>query len=377
MEKRRESDRKVRSIIINALRVMLFLIMAYSLVYERPVVLATSIMAFLITFAPLIIKRLFKKEFSASFDLVIMISIFALLSFWEIWGIYTRARVLAITMNFLQAIVIGLLGLTVVYAFFKKGKMEHNLLTLSIFSFCLSFTIGAFLEIAEVIIDMAFNFRIHQAGIYGTTGDLAFYAFGSLIVSFAGYHSLKRGKNFFISTCVEKLVEMNPKIFGINEVDHSEHAKSLIEKGESNQVEFKSTLRKNLHTNALDKNIEHAVLKTINAYMNTSGGTLLIGVNDKKDILGLENDEFNNHDAVQRHLMQLINDYLGPENLKLVEPVIVPLGDKHILKVDCKKSPKEVFLKKGNDDEFYVRQGPLSKQLFGSDLLRYVEGNFR
>ena len=54
----------------------------------------------------------------------------------------------------------------------------------------------------------------------------------------------------------------------------------LIDVGESGEVEFKSTLRWHLHAERMDKEIEHASLKTIAAFLNTAGGTLLIGVND-------------------------------------------------------------------------------------------------
>ena len=34
----------------------------------------------------------------------------------------------------------------------------------------------------------------------------------------------------------------------------------------------------------------HAALKTIAAFLNTEGGDLLIGVDDNREVLGIEND---------------------------------------------------------------------------------------
>lgn len=45
----------------------------------------------------------------------------------------------------------------------------------------------------------------------------------------------------------------------------------IIVIGESSEVEFKSTLRVNLHTGSKDPRIELAVLKTIAGFLNTNG----------------------------------------------------------------------------------------------------------
>ena len=50
--------------------------------------------------------------------------------------------------------------------------------------------------------------------------------------------------------------------------------------GETEGVEFKSTLRTNLHTGQPDEKMQMAALKTIAAFLNAGGGTLLIGVAD-------------------------------------------------------------------------------------------------
>jgi Alw26I/Eco31I/Esp3I family type II restriction m6 adenine DNA methyltransferase len=65
---------------------------------------------------------------------------------------------------------------------------------------------------------------------------------------------------------------------------------TLLEKGESNTVEFKSTARWNLRDDKKDRTMEEVILKTVAAFLNTQGGTLLIGVADDGSIVGLELD---------------------------------------------------------------------------------------
>lgn len=91
---------------------------------------------------------------------------------------------------------------------------------------------------------------------------------------------------------------------------------ALINKGESPKLEFKSTLRVDLKTSKPEKFIEHSVLKTLAAFLNSDGGTLLIGIEDNKNILGLEHD-FNSFskpdklDEFQKHFDNLIHRSLG------------------------------------------------------------------
>ena len=89
----------------------------------------------------------------------------------------------------------------------------------------------------------------------------------------------------------------------------------LIKAGESKVVEFKSTGRKNLSTGAKDSAIEWSVVKTIAGFMNSHGGTLLVGVQDDGSVLGLEEDfaVFSKKDADswEQWLTQLLINHFG------------------------------------------------------------------
>ena len=66
----------------------------------------------------------------------------------------------------------------------------------------------------------------------------------------------------------------------------------ILMDGESEEVEFKSTLRTNLHTGNKDPRIELAVLKTSAGFLNTNGGTLVVGVADDGSPIGIRADSF-------------------------------------------------------------------------------------
>ena len=61
---------------------------------------------------------------------------------------------------------------------------------------------------------------------------------------------------------------------------------ALIEEGESEAVEFKSTWRRNLVTGKHDKRVTEAALRAVASFLNTAGGALVIGVKDDSDPIG-------------------------------------------------------------------------------------------
>ncbi len=158
----------------------------------------------------------------------------------------------------------------------------------------------------------------------------------------------------------------------------SDSITGLIARGESTKLEFKSTLRKNLKTKQIDKKIEHSVLKTIVAFLNTNGGILLVGVSDDHKVVGIEIDDFPSIDKFLLHFKNLIKDKIGLEFINLITYKPVQCEGKHILRVDCKESTKPVFLKTSQKkEEFYVRSGPSSDKLEGSQLIEYVKSRFQ
>lgn len=95
----------------------------------------------------------------------------------------------------------------------------------------------------------------------------------------------------------------------------------LIAQGESAQLEFKSTARWNLKEAKKDRTMEEVILKTVAAFLNTNGGTLLIGVEDNGNILGLQPDyqtlQKKNRDGYE---LWLTNDLLLKEMGKEFAP---------------------------------------------------------
>ena len=153
-----------------------------------------------------------------------------------------------------------------------------------------------------------------------------------------------------------------------------DQALAIIAAGESEKLEFKSTITTNIQTGENDKRMEKAVLKTIVAFLNTTGGILMIGVSDDGSIYGVDEKVFYTRDKMNLHFTHLISSRIGDEFFPYITFRVIDMEeDKAIIRVDCARCKKPVFLKDGKTEEFYVRSGPSSIMLTGSNLVNYVK----
>ena len=152
----------------------------------------------------------------------------------------------------------------------------------------------------------------------------------------------------------------------------------LVAAGESATVEFKSTLRWHTHAKRMDEVITYACLKTVNAFLNTDGGTLVIGVNDDGEAIGLDADAFKNDDKYLLHFYNVLKAAMGDATAAHVNATIVPLGDTTVCRVDCRASQTPVFISaKSQDEAFFIRTGPGSTRLSPSELLDFAISRFK
>jgi len=137
--------------------------------------------------------------------------------------------------------------------------------------------------------------------------------------------------------------------------------KELILNGENESLEIKSTLRFDLKENIVNKKLEYVVAKTISAFLNTEGGTLIIGVDDDNNTLGLEKDiqtlTKQNIDGFELHLRQVIKKYLGDYFEKYIKVTFPKVDDKEICLILISKSGKPVFVTFEGSESFFVRNG--------------------
>jgi hypothetical protein len=166
-----------------------------------------------------------------------------------------------------------------------------------------------------------------------------------------------------------------PKL-AINRGEPETDLYDLIGRGEGTHLEFKSTMRTNLHTGKPGKEIELAWLKGVAAFLNTEGGILLMGVADDGEVLGLEVDAFANDDKCRLHFKNLVNQHLGPEYARFLRFELFELADRQIAAVECEQADAPAFLRHNQGETFLIRSGPSSIELPISRALVYIRGRF-
>lgn len=151
----------------------------------------------------------------------------------------------------------------------------------------------------------------------------------------------------------------------------------LATQGESVSLEYKATLRTNLHTYQVDPRMELSCLKSIAAFLNSrNGGTLLIGVMDNGTPVGIEADGFLNEDKMLLHLDNLIKARLEPKHMMYIHPHFEDYDGCKVLAVECSPSGSPVFVKDGSLERFYIRMGASSPELTSSQAFEYIKERF-
>ena len=195
-------------------------------------------------------------------------------------------------------------------------------------------------------------------------------------------------------TIIVAIVLFRKKKTGIRSIENNEikalpdtEILEMIENGESEFVEFKSSVRWDYREEKVNKILENVILKSIAAFANAKGGTLIIGVSDDLEILGLEKDfstlKKQDVDYFELHTRNLINNQYGiafsNENLLMKFPVF---EEKTICSIQVKASGNPVFLKlrnkQGNEAEkFYVRSGNASQEISSlKEINEYIKIRF-
>ena len=128
------------------------------------------------------------------------------------------------------------------------------------------------------------------------------------------------------------------------------------------------------------KKLESVIVKAVSGLMNAEGGTLLIGLSDDGEVLGLENDmstrQAKDLDSYENFLVTRLVDEFGADvvsggtTMRISFPMV---QENHIARLDVMPSLRPVFLASG---ELPVRVGNSTRGLTGRDMWEYAKGRW-
>jgi predicted HTH transcriptional regulator len=108
---------------------------------------------------------------------------------------------------------------------------------------------------------------------------------------------------------------------------------------------------------------------------DTDGGTLLIGIEDGGNIVGLDKDLSlvgGSRDKFEQTLVNLISDDIGPAFSHYYRVRFEPVDGKLVCVVEVDAVSEGVFVKGEKGKEFYVRVGNTTKSLDPADTHAYL-----
>jgi len=156
----------------------------------------------------------------------------------------------------------------------------------------------------------------------------------------------------------------------------------IIKKGESEKVEFKSTYHFDVNNKQLNKALRLNVIKTIAAFMNSKGGTLLIGIDDKANIFGLQKDysllgKRRNKDGFEQILCQEVSNRIGDEYFLYISINFPLVEKKEICRINVGISDKPAYVKEDREKNFYIRSGNSTRQLATDKAIEYINNKWQ
>ncbi|MGR8929325.1 MAG: AlbA family DNA-binding domain-containing protein [Gammaproteobacteria bacterium] len=157
---------------------------------------------------------------------------------------------------------------------------------------------------------------------------------------------------------------------------------SIIRQGEGPLLEFKASLRWDMQEQRINRNLEGVVLKTLAGFFNSHvGGTLLIGVNDNGEIIGLDHDyqtlKKPNQDGFEQTVMTSISANLGADLCPLTHVLFHVIDAKDVCRIIISPANRPVFLQQGNSPKLFVRTGGGTRDLNVQEALEFATGRWK
>lgn len=156
----------------------------------------------------------------------------------------------------------------------------------------------------------------------------------------------------------------------------TKNVSDLIAQGESEKVEFKSSIRWDFQRSNVNKNLQIVIAKTIAGMLNQKGGVLLIGLDDSGNVLGIEHDlktlRKPNIDEFQLAITDIVRSCLGVRYMEYIHVRFECFHEKQICIVIVDISPEPVYLISGDEPQFWVRMGNSTQRLDVKEATGYI-----
>ena len=154
----------------------------------------------------------------------------------------------------------------------------------------------------------------------------------------------------------------------------------ILSQTEHTHIEFKSTLRWDVRSQKINRDLEKAVLKSLAAFLNSHGGYVVVGVGDAGEVIGVAHDcrtlQRKDTDGFENHVTQIFCNSVGAEFRQLVTIGFHPYDAEHVCVMRALPSPKPVYVTHDGREEFYIRTGNTTRALTLREANAYISSRW-
>lgn len=163
----------------------------------------------------------------------------------------------------------------------------------------------------------------------------------------------------------------------------------IIQNGEGKHLEYKSSIQYCVKSKSENKDLRYEVFKNIAAFANSDGGEILLGVDDNKNIIGLENTDYltfssdDKQDALRLLIDGLVESNFGNNfqevlsdmqfyNYKGTTVCRIVVKGRHSSPTYLRKKPKN----NKHYEAFYVRGQGSARELATHEIDEYIKSHW-
>jgi len=223
--------------------------------------------------------------------------------------------------------------------------------------------------------ESALKTKLKSLGIYEEYQENFYKKYESQMISISKNHSRSPSEQFQQAVLDKK--------------EWHNNLKALIKHGESKKVEYKQSFDTCIETGGTKVSMRNGIWKTIDAFLNTAGGWIFIGVKDEEPyaIEGLVHDPHRSDDKWVIHLNNKINNVFKVYVHEFIDIFVEKIDGKRIIAIQVRKASKitPVRLEKGdpdlkdnlkNIDLYFKRTGTETIRLESTDLITHKDELF-
>ena len=153
----------------------------------------------------------------------------------------------------------------------------------------------------------------------------------------------------------------------------------LMSAGEGKKVEFKSSATFDWETGKKNRELEFAIAKTVAGFANSHGGTLLIGVNDSGQAVGLSDDyrlanqKRQDADGYENWLTSMLAENLGKIATTYLSVSFTEVEGHDVCRMEVAPSKVPIFIRsQKSSGDFYVRLTNSTRLLNTAEAMEYI-----